>query len=203
MRDSPVRAGTFPAMTQPTSTPVHWVRPPRRALLGVLVRSFATVVGVILLYAFLPLAGHSSATTIFWLISGMALLTVLVGRQVYMILQADYPRLRAIEALFLVVPVLLVVFAFTYASMSDVNPANFTEPLSRIDAIYFSTTVLGTVGFGDIAATSDMARLLVTFQILVGLGSAVGLARLFLGAADVNATRRQASGRSDGPPDAN
>lgn len=157
-----------------------------------LVRSAATVVGVVLLYAFLPLAGHSSATAIFWLFSGMAALTFLVGRQVYMILQADYPRLRAVEALFLVVPTLLMVFAFTYASMSDVNPASFTEPLSRVDAVYFSTTVLGTVGFGDIAAKTDSARLLVTFQILVGLGSAVGLARLFLGAADVNTTRRQA-----------
>lgn len=154
--------------------------------------------GVVLLYAFLPLAGHSSATTFFWLFSGMAALTFLVGRQVFMILQADYPRLRAIEALFLVVPTLLMVFAFTYASMSDVNPASFTEPLSRVDAVYFSTTVLGTVGFGDIAAKTDSARLLVTFQILVGLGSAVGLARLFLGAADVNATRRA----STQPPDA-
>lgn len=184
-------------MSEPSPSPAPWVRPPRRALVGVLVRSVATVVGLVLLYAFLPLAGRSSATTIFWLFFGMAALTVLVGRQVFMILRADYPRLRAIEALILVVPTLLMVFAFTYASMSDVNPENFTEPLSRIDAVYFSTTVLGTVGFGDIAAKSDSARLLVTFQILVGLGSAVGLARLFLGAADVSARRRETPSNAD------
>lgn len=158
-----------------------------------MLRSTATVIGVFLLYAFIPLAGHSSATALFWLVSGMAALTVLVGRQVVKILHADYPRLQAIEALFLVVPTLLAVFAFTYASMSDVNPESFNEPLSRVDAIYFTTTVLGTVGFGDIAAKTESARLLVTFQILVGLGSAVGLARLFLGAADVSTTRRRAA----------
>lgn len=188
-------------MSQPQPAPELWVRPPRRALVGVLVRTGATVLCVVLLYAFLPLAGRSTGSTIFWLLAGMAALAVLIGRQVLMIVRADYPRLRAVEALFLVVPVLIVVFAFTYASMSVAEPASFTEPLSRIDAIYFSTTVLSTVGFGDIAASSDSARLLVTFQILVGLGSAVGLARLFLGAADLGITRRGA-GPSQPPADA-
>lgn len=169
------------------------VRPPRRAVVNLLVRATITSTVLLLLYAFLPLAGHSSVTAVLWLFAGLILLTALVGRQILMILNADYPRLRAIEALLLVVPTLLLVFAFTYASLSDVGPENFTEPLSRIDAIYFSTTVLGTVGFGDIAAKSDEARLLVTIQILVGLGSAVGLARLFLGAADINTTRRHAA----------
>ena len=63
----------------------------------------------------------------------------------------------------------------------------FSEPLTRSSALYFSVTVFSTVGFGDITAKTDPARLVVTGQmlldvILLGFGvrvfvSAVNLAR--------------------------
>jgi hypothetical protein len=42
-------------------------------------------------------------------------------------------------------------------------------PLSRTDAMYFSATVFTTVGFGDIAAKSQAARIIVTFQMMLDL----------------------------------
>ena len=42
-------------------------------------------------------------------------------------------------------------------------------PLSRTDAMYFSTTVFTTVGFGDITAKSEVARLVVTVQMWLDL----------------------------------
>ena len=41
--------------------------------------------------------------------------------------------------------------------------------LSRVDSMYFSVTVFTTVGFGDIAAKAQGARVIVTFQMILDL----------------------------------
>jgi voltage-gated potassium channel len=46
--------------------------------------------------------------------------------------------------------------------------------MTRIDALYFATTVFATVGFGDIAPVTDPARIATMVQMVVGL-SAVGV----------------------------
>ena len=47
--------------------------------------------------------------------------------------------------------------------MAQADPANFsTHTLTRTDALYFTITIFATVGFGDISATSQSARLLVS-----------------------------------------
>ena len=54
--------------------------------------------------------------------------------------------------------------------------------LTRTDSLYFTVTVFATVGFGDIIATSQTARLLVTVQMILDL-VVLGLGiRVFLGA---------------------
>ena len=49
------------------------------------------------------------------------------------------------------------------------NGATFTQPLTRIDSIYFSATVFATVGFGDITAKGQGTRVLVTIQMMLDL----------------------------------
>ncbi|MBJ7472007.1 MAG: two pore domain potassium channel family protein [Solirubrobacteraceae bacterium] len=158
-----------------------------------------SVTGLLVLYSVLPVPRRADWGAVLWLLLGLAVFVALTAGQVRMIVKADHPRLRAVEALGLVGPVLLFVFAYTYLTLSTSDAASFTEPLSRIDAVYFAMTVLSTTGFGDIAAKSEPARLLVTIQILVGLLAAVGLARLLLGAADIGLRR---SGRSPAAGDA-
>jgi hypothetical protein len=53
--------------------------------------------------------------------------------------------------------------------MSAAQPAAFTEPMSRTDALYFTVTVFATVGFGDISAVSTAARIVVTLQMIADL----------------------------------
>jgi voltage-gated potassium channel len=66
--------------------------------------------------------------------------------------------------------VFLITFTFAtfYWALSGRSIAAFTEPLSRIDAVYFAVTVFTTTGFGDIRATSDVARFAVTLQMFFG-----------------------------------
>jgi hypothetical protein len=76
--------------------------------------------------------------------------------------------------------------------MAGANPANFsTQPLTRTDALYFTVTVFATVGFGDITAVSQSARLVVTVQMLLDLLALGLVVRAFVGA--VQSARQQAA----------
>ena len=74
--------------------------------------------------------------------------------------------------------------------LSATDPGAFTEPLSRVDTLYFVVTVFATVGFGDISPVSEVARVLVTVQ-MVGDLILIGLVlRVFLTAVDRGRRRR-------------
>jgi len=51
-----------------------------------------------------------------------------------------YPGMKAFEALGLIVPFYLLVFASTYLVMERASAATFTQPLTRTDALYFTVT---------------------------------------------------------------
>jgi voltage-gated potassium channel len=111
------------------------------------------------------------------------------------ILRSPHPALRAVEAIALSLPLFLVLFAGTYTVLSASDPGTFTEPLSRLDCLYFVVTVFATVGFGDISPVSALARSLVTLQ-MVGDLVLIGLVlRLFVTAVDRG--RRRAAERQD------
>ena len=93
----------------------------------------------------------------------------LVAFQVRAIIAAPFPGLRAIEALATSVPLFLALFAATYFVMARLSPGSFTAPLTRTDALYFTVTVFSTVGFGDITAKTEAARLVVTGQMIADL----------------------------------
>ena len=59
--------------------------------------------------------------------------------------------------------------------MATISASNFSEHLSRTDALYFTVTVFSTVGFGDITAKTEAARLVVTGQMIADLVT-IGLA---------------------------
>jgi voltage-gated potassium channel len=79
--------------------------------------------------------------------------------------------------------------------MAAADAGNFNaETLTRTDSLYFTVTVFATVGFGDITATSETARVLVTVQMILDL-IVLGLGvRAFVGAVEVG--RQQTN---DGP----
>jgi voltage-gated potassium channel len=74
-------------------------------------------------------------------------------------------------------------FAATYYVTGQVEAGNFGATLTRIDALYFTVTVSATVGFGDIVARSEVARLFVTLQMLADLVLIGLFTKVLLGAA--------------------
>jgi len=60
----------------------------------------------------------------------------------------------------------LLLFACTYFVLERLSAGTFSQPLTRSDSLYFTVTVFSTVGFGDITPKTELARLLVTGQMI-------------------------------------
>jgi voltage-gated potassium channel len=161
----------------------------RRLAVASMLRSLLVSVAIVAGYFLLPMRLDGSLPLA--LVGGLTVVALLLAWQIREIARSPYPRIRAIGALATSVPLFLAVFATTYFLMSRAQPANFSEPLSRLDAAYYTVTVFATVGFGDIVAKSDAARTLAIVQMLGDL-IVVGLvARTLLGAVQHNLSHRE------------
>jgi hypothetical protein len=168
-----------------------------RALTWVLVRSLTSVVVVLLVYYNVPLTVEGEVGTLGrFALAGIAIVAILVW-QVRGITEAVNPWLRAVEALAVTVTLAVVAFALGYVAMSRHDPSSFNEDLTRTDALYFTLTTLATVGYGDIHARTQSARVVVMVQMVFNV-TVIGVSvRLILGAA-----RRGALSRREETPDA-
>jgi voltage-gated potassium channel len=164
-------------------------RPPKGPWL-VAFRSLAEMVVLVALYYALPL-NHVKNVPVM-LVTGLVILSFVTVVQLRLISRSTHPELRAIEALATTIPLFLLLFASGYFIMAGAGPANFNPPsLTRTDALYFTVSVFSSVGFGDISAAGQSARLVVTVQMLLDL-LALGLVlRAFVNA--VQSARRQAT----------
>ncbi|MEU6237083.1 potassium channel family protein [Kitasatospora sp. NPDC047058] len=173
-------------------------RPSARRIVWTVLRVAGSVTALLALYYLLPLDHSSSTATVSMLLGGLAGFVALVALQVRSIIRSRHPGLRAAEALATSVPFFLLLFAATYVGLAALSRASFGIPLSHTNGLYFSVTVFSTVGFGDITAKSDTARLVVTVQMLADL-VVLGLAvKVIVGA--VQRGRQRKAGR-DGTPD--
>jgi len=153
----------------------------------------AVVAGVA--YAVMPVRDLGNAAVLLRLVLSLLALSAVIGWQLRAIVKADHPLLRAVESLATAVTLLIVLFAYVYLLLSASDPLSFSEPLDHPAGIYFTTTVLATVGFGDIAPVSTMARLVASVQMLLDL-VLVGLVVRVLFTAAQRGVERQA-GRDD------
>jgi Ion channel len=167
-----------------TTAPLHALPAARRRRLIIgLLRASAVTATLVVAYYLLPLAHLSGISLGVSLAAGLLALAAMAAYQLRAITRARYPGIRAIEALATTAPLFLLLFAATYVLMARADPSNFNvHPLTRTDSLYFTVTVFATVGFGDITATSQAARLIVTAQMILDL-IVLGLGiRVFLGA---------------------
>jgi putative Mn2+ efflux pump MntP len=172
-----------------------------RRVVVTLLRALGSTVGLVALYYLIPLDPSSISVTVGLLAFGLLALVGLVAFQVRSIIRAKYPALRAVGALGTSVPLFLLLFAGTYYVMGAIAEANFSEPLTRTDALYFTVTVFATVGFGDIVATTQGARVVVMGQMIAGI-VIIGLGARIIVDAVKRGQRRQPAQESDAARDA-
>jgi len=179
-------------MTDSAGSPAHITQapPPLSTSVGALLRAVGSTALLVAVYFLLPLdrAAHWAAFAI--LVIGLAGLIGLVAFQVRWIVASQFPGLRALEALATSVPLFLLLFASVYVVMGALSAGNFSQPMTHTNALYFTVTVFATVGFGDITAKTEVARLVVTGQMIIDL-IILGLGvRVILGAITRGRQRR-------------
>ena len=171
--------------------PAHRRRRLARAIL-VMIGTWVALVG---LYYVLPFDASTAEQIWLRLTLGTAALIVVLVYLIRRIVNADFPQLRAVEAVSAIIPLFIVTNAGVYLFLSHRGSASFSQPLTHTSALYFTVTVLSTVGFGDITPTSDPARLIVTAQMLLDLVLVGSVIRLVAMAA----TRGMARHPSEAP----
>lgn len=156
--------------------------------------TIATVAVIIVAYFTVPMDQALSPATITELVLITLTIFAIIGWQIWRITQSDHPTLRAAEAVAFAVPAYLALFATIYYLMNHANPATFGTHQTRLDCLYFSTTVFTTVGFGDIAAKTQAARAIVLCQMALDLVILGLIVRVVVNAVKIGQKRRTDDG---------
>ncbi|HSE70712.1 MAG TPA: ion channel [Nocardioidaceae bacterium] len=165
----------------------------RRLAIGSLLRSVAVSLVILVGYFTVPVSRDPQGPTLVGLLLGIGVVALVFVLQLRAITRSPYPRVRAMGAVMTSAPLFLAVFASTYYLLERASPGSFSEPLTRLDALYLTLTTFATVGYGDITGVTQTARALTMVQmvgniILVGL-----IARLLVNAVETGLARQQGS----------
>ncbi|CAH0291932.1 potassium channel family protein [Arthrobacter sp. LAR12-1-1.1] len=158
----------------------------RRVIIFAVVRLAAFSAVVFFVYFAVPVGGFNGdnpAAAWIRLAAVVLVFFAALSVQLRFILVAHIPKVRAAEAVFECLLMFLCLFALLYTSMSITYPSSFTEQLSKTDALYFTTSTFATVGFGDIAPVSQLARAVVSVQMIADLGALLLIAKVAFFAA--------------------
>ena len=156
---------------------------PRRVLIRALLRALLSVVVVVTIYFLIPLDHLSETRSVVELVLGVLLVVIVLAIQLRGIVRSPYPLVRTVEALATTGPLFVIVFATTQSAIGSAQPGSYSQPMTRLDALYFTVTTFATVGYGDIAPVSQAARLVALLQMVLGLILLGIVARVITGAA--------------------
>jgi voltage-gated potassium channel len=162
------------------------------------VRSVLGLVAVLGLYFAFPVEHQTSPVvlTLNLLISVacMAVVGLVIFRE-FRRLQLGQDMRFTGGQLVIALEVVLVVFALSYFSLAVYSPGEMDGIQTKIDALYFSATTVSTVGYGDIHAAGQVARVVTTVQLVFDVLFIASFARL-LSEARPPRTRRQVDDES-------
>ncbi len=140
----------------------------RGGLARVVLTAITTTGLVVALYYILPVQPPHGSPLLRTAV-GIAAFAAVLAFEVRAIARHRDPVARAVRAMAVVIPFFIADFAWIYLTVSWSQPAALGGTLTRTQALYFTVTVLSTVGFGDITAKTDVARIIVTIQMMLDL----------------------------------
>jgi voltage-gated potassium channel Kch len=153
-------------------------RPTRGSVLWVAVRALGTLILVVAAYYLLPDDWRGASAVARGALFAVCVLA-LAGLVVFLILRDSPGAVPArAEGLLLTAVVSLVFFASVYYRLAQTE-GQFVGLATRTDGLYFTLVTTATVGYGDVYAVGQGARVAVMVQIafnLVFLGAAASVA---------------------------
>ncbi|MFI1364077.1 potassium channel family protein [Streptomyces griseochromogenes] len=178
-------------------------RPGMWATVQAAVRPLLITAGLITAYYLLPLDSRGAGAASVILALGLLGVGLVFAWEIRAIMRSPYPRLRAVEALVATLALFLMLFSCAYYILDSTTTGSFNEPLTRTDALYFTLSTFSTVGYGDIVARSQAARLVTMIQMSCGLLLAGIALRVLTGAVTAGLLRKHSAepGRTAGTDD--
>ena len=150
-------------------------------------RIVITALALVVLYAAAPVDTRTTVGAVLLMVAAGAVFALVFTHHVRALQHSPFPILRAANLLTTTLTLFILGFSLTYLALAEANPSAFSEPLGKVSAVYFTVTVLATVGFGDITATTDLTRAVVTLQMLSGIALLGVLVRYVVGLASKRA----------------
>lgn len=136
-----------------------------------LVRAIASSVAIgvvgLVVYGLVPMRGRFGWVGALAAVAVIGLLGPLTLRRARSIAVSEQPVADAVVAIVFLLTLLVLGFAATYVVLEDHD--QMVGLRTKVDAAYFALTTLSTVGFGDIHAKGQAARVVVSVQIVVDL----------------------------------
>lgn len=105
--------------------------------------------------------------------------------------RAEYPLLRALLIIIVFFVTFVLVVAYIYLSLETRSPGQVPGIATHVDALYFTVTIITTVGFGDITPTGQVARVVATVQMVFTLVFVGALVRSAVNVGRDERNRRQ------------
>jgi uncharacterized membrane protein len=149
-------------------------------VLRTVLRNGLTLTGAVLFYYFVPVAQEDHPVwRLVVFVAGLGTLIFLIVRQLRKQLSAGPdPGVRVHTLITLLYPV-VALFALTYYVIQISDPTQFVDLVTRTDSLYYTVITLGTVGYGDVHAVGQLARVVSMIQVafdLVVIGALIAVA---------------------------
>ncbi|WP_066585905.1 potassium channel family protein [Cellulomonas timonensis] len=147
---------------------------PRIRALGRWTHSAALLVSAIVVYYAVPMTTDESTTALvirlFVFGGGMLALIALTAFQIRRQLRASARDTgERLANIMIVLYAVVVFFSLTYYGLATRAEGQMDGIATRTDALYYTVVTLGTVGYGDVHAVGQMARIVTTVQIFFDL----------------------------------
>ena len=130
-------------------------------------RLLLAIIGMLVVFYTVPVSANESTGRVALSVSitlvGVAALAWGIFEQIKRQMRS---RSEDIHTLLMLLPLAAVLFALGFYILEEQSPSQFEGLATRTDALYFTLSTVTTVGFGDITAHGQLARVLVMFQLI-------------------------------------
>jgi hypothetical protein len=86
---------------------------------------------------------------------------------------------RGLRVLAMLLVLLIMASSLTFFLIEEASPDQFDGLETRTDALYFTLATMSTVGFGDVHAKGQLARVLVCLLIVFDVAVVASLVRAY------------------------
>jgi len=141
----------------------------------------ANLLGVLVLYFAVPVSTDAPLRRLLLdlgaTLMGAGMIGYVVLRELRSTSPAGSERLTPVR-LVLMLEIVLVAFALTYYTLAMNLPGEMVGISTRIDSLYFTASTMSTVGYGDVHAEGQVARVITTVHLLFDVVFLAAFARL-------------------------